>query len=279
MQLTIQQLLDAMWQDYLALTPDAKPIHQLFADLNHGQVINDHIALRTYNLEKVALNNLALPFVETGYQPVDDYQFPTKKLYARYFQHPDKTLPKVFISELKVEELPDNCQEIIYDLVTQVPEATVAHQNFCYSGRPWSLTSDQYETLAVESEYASWVAAHGFRPNHFTVSINHLSSHPDIQSVNQLLLDKGYDMNTSGGLIKGSPDVLLEQSSTLAKAVDVTFDDTTMKVPGCYYEFARRYPMANGQLYQGFVAASADKIFESTDVVPQEVPQGNEDRV
>jgi hypothetical protein len=35
-------------------------------------------------------------------------------------------------------------------------------------------------------------------------------------------------------------------------------------VPACYYEFARRYPIANGELYQGFIAASADKIFEST---------------
>ncbi|MDF5295491.1 DUF1338 domain-containing protein, partial [Vibrio parahaemolyticus] len=29
-------------------------------------------------------------------------------------------------------------------------------------------------------------------------------------------------------------------------------------------EFAKRYPMANGELYPCFVAASADKIFEST---------------
>ncbi|MBO9495003.1 DUF1338 domain-containing protein [Thalassotalea sp. G20_0] len=266
MKLTIHELLGAMWQDYLALTPDAKPIHQLFAELNEGTVVNDHIALRTFNLDQVSLDKIAKPFLDAGYQAVDDYQFPAKKLYAKYYQHNDDTLPKVFISELKVEELPGHCQDIIKALVSQVSEESVSQQGFCYSGRPWHVSEEQYQTLASESEYASWVAAHGFRPNHFTVSINHLSSHPDIQSVNQLLLDKGYDMNTSGGLIKGSPDVLLEQSSTLAKAVDVTFDDTTMKVPGCYYEFARRYPMASGQLYQGFVAASADKIFESTDV-------------
>lgn len=266
MQLTIQQLLDAMWQDYLALTPDARPIHQLFADLNNGRVINDHIALRTYDLDKVSLDNIARPFMAAGYQPMDDYRFPAKKLYARYYQHPDDTLPKVFISELKVAELPDNCQEIIEELVAQVPDTAVAHQSFCYSGRPWSITTHQYQTLATESEYASWLAAHGFRPNHFTVSINHLTSHGDIHSLNQLLLDQGYAMNTSGGLVKGSPEVLLEQSSTLAKEIEVMFADGTMKIPGCYYEFALRYPMADGQLYQGFVAASADKIFESTDV-------------
>ncbi|USE37476.1 DUF1338 domain-containing protein [Endozoicomonas sp. SCSIO W0465] len=274
MKLSIHELLNAMWQDYLALTPDAKPIHQLFADLNQGTVVNDHIALRTFNLDQVSLDKIAKPFLDAGYQPVDDYHFPAKKLYAKYYQHNDDTLPKVFISELKVEELNEHCREIIKALVAQVSEESVRQQGFCYSGRPWHVSQEQYQTLASESEYASWVAAHGFRPNHFTVSINHLCfnqahSHPDMQSVNQLLLDKGYEMNTSGGLIKGSPDVLLEQSSTLAKEVPVNFTDGTLTIPGCYYEFALRYPMPNGQLYQGFVAASADKIFESTDVVPQ----------
>ena len=264
--LTIQQLLDAMWQDYLELTPDARPIHQLFSEMNNGVVVNDHIALRTFNLEKVSLNKIAEPFLAAGYKAMDEYQFPSKKLYAKYYQHADETLPKVFISELKVEELPQECQEIIHELVSQVPEDAVRQQGFCFSGRPWNTTTTQYKALAEHSEYASWLAAHGFRPNHFTVSINHLSSHDDIQSLNQLLLENGYVMNTSGGMIKGSPEVLLEQSSTLAKEIEVTFTDDNLQIPGCYYEFALRYPMADGQRYQGFVAASADKIFESTDV-------------
>jgi hypothetical protein len=37
------------------------------------------------------------------------------------------------------------------------------------------------------------------------------------------------------------------------------------EIPGCYYEFAKRYPLPQGEgLFQGFVPASADKIFEST---------------
>ena len=42
------------------------------------------------------------------------------------------------------------------------------------------------------------------------------------------------------------------------------FDDGSKVIPCCYYEFARRYPLPNGNLFQGFVAKSADKIFEST---------------
>jgi hypothetical protein len=36
-------------------------------------------------------------------------------------------------------------------------------------------------------------------------------------------------------------------------------------IPSAYYEFARRYPDKDGKLYSGFIAKSADKIFESTD--------------
>ena len=66
---------------------------------------------------------------------------------------------------------------------------------------------------------------------------------------------------------RGSPEVLLEQASTLADRQTFTFaGGEEHEISTCYYEFARRYPDADGELYQGFVAASADKIFESTNV-------------
>ncbi len=260
----INKLLYAMWQDYLALTPDARPIHDLFASMNNGVVVNDHIALRTFNHPSVNIDKLARPFIEAGYIAEDSYQFPVKKLFARHYRHPDNNLPKVFISELLTEELSQEAQNIIAALLNQLDDSASEQDDFCYSGRHWPISTEQYQTLAQESEYASWLAAHGFRPNHFTISVNHLESHSDLQSVNQLLLDKGYLLNDSGGFIKGSPDVLLEQSSTKARNITVDFSDGTLNIPGCYYEFALRYPLPDGELYQGFVAASADRIFEST---------------
>jgi hypothetical protein len=47
--------------------------------------------------------------------------------------------------------------------------------------------------------------------------------------------------------------------------VEVSFSEGIFTIPGCYYEFARRYPDADGKLFSGFIAGSADKIFESTD--------------
>jgi hypothetical protein len=75
-------------------------------------------------------------------------------------------------------------------------------------------------------------------------------------------------MNASGGEIKGTPGELLEQSSIMARRLPWPFaDGETHDIPTCYHEFARRYPdPETGRLYEGFIARSADKIFESTNV-------------
>jgi hypothetical protein len=108
--------------------------------------------------------------------------------------------------------------------------------------------------------------AFGYRTNHFTVSFNHLKSFRDLEELNSFLKEQGFALNSAGGEIKGSVADHLEQSSTLAGKVQVQFEDAEHSIPACYYEFARRYPLTDGKLYTGFVATSADKIFESTDV-------------
>ncbi|MCK5469078.1 MAG: DUF1338 family protein, partial [Cyclobacteriaceae bacterium] len=56
-----------------------------------------------------------------------------------------------------------------------------------------------------------------------------------------------------------------EQSSTIAYNKEISFSDGNYLIPACYYEFALRYPQSDGNLFRGFIAGSADKIFESTD--------------
>ncbi len=104
----------------------------------------------------------------------------------------------------------------------------------------------------------------GYRANHFTVSVNHLQCYNSLEAVNEKVKSAGYLLNTSGGEIKGNKDVMLEQSSTMADTMSVDFSDKRMSIPSCFYEFAKRYHTSNGKIYTGFVAASADKIFEST---------------
>ncbi|MCP4986163.1 MAG: DUF1338 domain-containing protein [Colwellia sp.] len=258
----VSALFKNMWQQYINVTPSAEKIHQLLG--NGSDVINDHVAYRTFNHPKINLVQLAKGLLALGYTECGQYDFAAKKLDAKHFEHSDSTMPKVFISELRVEEFSEQAQTIIAKLIEQLSDNVSDSADFLYSGRLWEISSADYQTLLAESEYAAWLAAWGYRANHFTVSINHLENYQDIEAVNSALKTAGYKLNTNGGEIKGGEQVKLEQSSTLADKALVNFSDKAMEIPSCFYEFAKRYPLTNGELYRGFVAASADKIFDST---------------
>lgn len=259
----VEQFFDNLWNDYIALTPSAAKVHHV---LGQGRdIINDHVAFRTFNQSPVRLETLAKHFEAMGYKACGDYTFEAKRLVAKHFEHSNPNLPKIFISELLVEEFSDELQAIVKQLVAQIDANAVQQPEFMYSGTHWQISSSDYERLLEESEYAAWMAAFGFRANHFTVNVNELPDFESLEQVNQTLKTAGFRLNTSGGEIKGSPDVFLEQSSTMADHTTVRFSDMEKVIPSCFYEFAKRYEMAPNQLYTGFVAASADKIFESTD--------------
>jgi len=259
----INNLLEAMWSDYCQLNPAAKKIYDLFTHQGE-KVLNDHIALRTFRHPRLGIASMSKIFENHGYREKQDYHFEAKKLYAKHYEHSDSTLPKIFISELLLDQFSTDTQKIINSIIAQISDETIKSESFSYSGRTWKLSYQAYEQLAKESEYASWVAAIGFRPNHFTININAMKTLDSVEKVNHFLESQNIILNSSGGKIKGTPAELLEQSSTMAALIDVSFDEGIKKVPGCYYEFAKRYKDQSGKLYQGFIASSADKIFEST---------------
>ena len=258
----VKDLFNNIWQNYLEVTPSAGKVHQLLS--NGDDLINDHVAYRTFNIAKVNIEKISAHLLNLGYTEGGEYHFEAKKLYAKHFEHADTSLPKVFISELLVEEFSPRVQEIIKKMVAGIDQADINVDSSLYSGTHWKVSHQEYLDLLSESEYAAWVAAWGYRANHFTVSINHLANYDSIEAVNDAVKVGGFKLNTTGGEIKGDEAVKLEQSSTMADHVMVEFSDKTVAIPSCFYEFAKRYPMASGELYTGFVAASADKIFEST---------------
>lgn len=262
MTIQVTQLFEKIWQSYIDVTPSAHKVHQLLGAGN--DLLNDHVAYRTFNIEKVNIEKFAAPLIALGYVECGQYTFEAKKLNAKHFEHPNSELPKVFISELLVEEFSEQTQNIIHRLVDAIDEKVIETADFLYSGTHWKISSDDYDTLLAESEYAAWVAAWGYRANHFTVSINHLKDFDSIEQVNSAVKAGGFTLNAVGGEVKGDISVKLEQSSTMADMATVEFTNKTVKLPSCFYEFAKRYPLENGELYSGFVAASADKIFEST---------------
>ncbi len=258
---------EELWKQYTAKTPSAQKVKDLFE--NEGNTIfNDHIAIRTFNDPRIDIEALAKPFLAMGYEPKGEYRFEAKKLFARHFEHTtDTNAPKIFISQLLTEEFSAALQQTVKDLVDSVDTEQLTKEALILEGRLWDTPSfDVYQTLMKESEYAAWMYVNGFCSNHFTVDVNKLDTFTSLQAVNEFLKEKGFKLNASGGEIKGTPEQLLEQSSILADVVDVEFKEGSKKITSCYYEFAFRYPKADGSLFTGFIANSADKIFESTDM-------------
>lgn len=259
------RLFDTLWRGYAALNPQAGRIHALL-EARGERILNDHIAFRTFAHPGIGIEAMAAPFARRGYVPAGEYAFTEKKLTAVHYQHPDPALPKVFISQLHMDRLSAGARSMLLGLINQIPPAFTAAEDWVAGGRPWKVDYTTYEALERESEYAAWTAAFGFRANHFTVFANELRTFPGgLAELNGFLKANGFRLNAGGGEIKGSPAIFLEQSSTLADEAEVDFTGGPRKVPACYYEFARRYPMPDGKLFQGFNDKSADKIFESTD--------------
>lgn len=257
-------LFATLWQQYVDITPDAGRIHALLEQRGE-RIVNDHIALRTFGVPTLGIDVVARAFVAGGYRPAGQYDFARKKLSARHYEHPDPALPKVFISELRVGEFSPGLRETVANLVAQVPAGVTERADLPACGRPWAVSHGAYLELLAESEYAAWMAAFGYRANHFTVDVGALRTLGSVEELNQLLVERGFELNDSGGAIKGSPAEFLEQSSTRARSVPVEFSDRTADIRSCYYEFARRYRRPDGTLFNGFVTQSADKLFESTD--------------
>lgn len=263
----LDQIFAKLWQQYTHENPDALKIYNLFKSHGEENIINDHVAFRTFDDPRVNIDVLGAFFVELGYKACGQYAFPVKKLFAKHYEHStDITQPKIFISQLKTAELSSFVQSQAKACVDAISPTKLADSALLYSGVHWELDHTIYQRLLSESEYAAWMYVFGYRANHFTVSVNHLKNLAEVEQINQFLKQNGLILNTAGGEIKGSPAKFLEQSATMANKVLVKFKQGTYEVLNSYYEFAKRYPDQSGKLYQGFVSDSADRIFESTDV-------------
>ncbi|MDB9863104.1 DUF1338 domain-containing protein [Litorivicinus sp.] len=256
---------NALWARYCTVAAQPKAINAQFKA--HGEsVINDHVALRSLAGTTFDLNGIGTLLEKIGYRQLDSYVFPDKYLDARsYYCVDNPNAPKIFVSTLRRGVLSDLAETILNELANALNNApyqlSTLTQGVCWTPLSYSV----FQELAAESEYAAWLSAWGLQANHFTVSVNHLKHFNSLTEVNEWIKSVGFQLNQSGGEIKGSKEVLLAQSATLADRVDYLFGcGQTRVIPSCFYEFAERFSNADGQLFQGFVTANADHIFSST---------------
>lgn len=274
---------------YLNRNPTAKGILDLVHSAGNEKVCYDHFAFRTFGVDGHGIDSMAKFFVYFGYTQKDELSFPAKKLKAFWFAPPDASdadgdgvngpLPRVFVSELLVDQMSAEAQEIIRKY-TKMSGGGFKHAALASAlgSLTWETPSySEFQQLARESEYAAWTLVNGYALNHATISVHRLKSHlSHINDLNRFVEEKGYKLNSEGGVLKVSPDGLLLQSSTVADSFSFEFSDGVKEsVPCCYIEFAERLVLPqHAKLPEeevkefhrrdGFEVGNADKIFEST---------------
>jgi hypothetical protein len=256
---------DALWSRYRHLTPQADAI-QAGLQARGESVRNDHVALRSLAETPFDLDGIEVLLTTIGYQRLDQYVFPDKHLDARSYRcFDDPEAPKIFVSTLRRGVLSSTAEAVLDSCAKGLTKAPVELETLT-SGICWQpISHASFQMLASESEYAAWLSAWGLQANHFTVSVNHLQTFQGLAEVNAWIRTCGFSLNQSGGEIKGSAEVLLAQSATVADQLAYRFGcGETHQIPSCFYEFAERFPDASGGLFQGFVTANANHIFDST---------------
>ncbi len=289
-QIALDTVMNGLMSRYQERVSDVKVILNAMVSegiiSNTSDIENDHIAFRTLGVPQLGIASFEKIFLHYGYQKRDYYNFEGKKLDAYWFSPPEPNYPRIFVSELRVGDLSEEAQRIIYSYTQEVTSDPVDNLNLddgnavdAFLHQPlWRTpTLSDYLTLLKESEYAAWVIYNRYYLNHFTISVHNLSEGYDtVAGFNEFLEKQGIKLNDSGGKTKKSPDGGLLQSSTVAQMIEAEFaNGEKHTISGSYVEFAERRVLAefaalpHDQIQRqhrrdGFEAGNADKIFEST---------------
>jgi Domain of unknown function (DUF1338) len=296
----LRNLWHQLWENYSSRVSYARVYQQMITQAG-GTVANDHIAFRSLRLivdTTAGKKNLGIEYIAEiaealGYSAAGEYIFPDQHLYARHYRHPEQDkfdLPKLFISELVVDELPNEIAQLIEqtvtaDLSTNAPTflslidslseiAPFVNQLETIFTRPWQPPlKSTVEAVNQVTQYGAWVLLHGYAVNHFTGYINrqNTAQYPHIESTVIGLSELGVPMKAT---IEGSRGSGLRQTATQAATEMVMVRDHTsgelISIPWtyAYYEIAERnlIEIASGEkvLFEGFLDAQAKNLFEMT---------------
>lgn len=291
-------LFSKLWNQYLERVSYASVYATLVAEKG-GQVINDHLAFRTFNThtgeQPEGIRALRHILINLGYRAGSKYKFQKKKLNAIHFEHPDTTLPKIFVSQLEVDKLPLWAQKLVHitvkdtryllsdhsiELLNILKEKEVLPIEAAellvkdlvnYFRRPWDIPhKDDVLKLNDVTQYGAWVLLHGNSVNHFAASINHqnVGEWPDLETTCKVLEMEGIPMKKT---IEGKKGSKLRQSSTLSVKEEVKIKSENgidrMTWTYAYFELTERgYIEENGEkkLFNGFLGEQAMHLFDMT---------------
>jgi len=216
-----RELTEKMWEVFLSRVPAAR-FYTAMVEGKGGRVVIDHIGFRTLYMntgeQPAGIQAIRHIFECLGYQPAGKYVLPKKNLKAIFLEHVTPGLPKIFVSQLNVQQLPGWAKQLFPEVVADTPyllsdsgiellnrlkqdgkltseaaEILVA-ELAGYFRRPWNPPpKETIIKLNEVSHYAAWVMLHGNAPSHFAALINgqEVKSLPDIDATVKALQKTG----------------------------------------------------------------------------------------
>jgi hypothetical protein len=291
------ELFDRLWDRYRERVKYVQTYEKVIRQAG-ATFVNDHIAFRTFASQQppAGIASLSRIFEALGYRAAGSYHFDDKQLSAIHFQHVNQQFPKLFISELRLWELPREARAIIertvrshrpaigsdvlagltnLDKENNLAEELMPKVVNEFHELPWILPPrEDVEKLNKFSQYAAWVLVHGYNVNHFTSLINShgVAGLDDIEKTIAALEKAGVPMKKE---IEGERGSKLRQTATEAVTIDVAVHDRGVpaKMPWtyAYFELAQRdtvVDLATGKKvrFEGFLGPQATNLFEMTRV-------------
>lgn len=291
-------LINKLWVSWLKRLSYAREYTAL-VDRRGGKIVIDHMAFRTINAHTgeqpggiMAISHI---FDCLGYHKAGKYTFPQKKLNAVHLEHPEESLPKIFISQLEVDDLPEWAQRSIKVEVRDTPyllsdagiellcrlqqdgvltiEAAgiLGNDLFRYFRRAWDPPlKETVLKLNDISQYAAWVLLHGNSVSHFSALVNDqdVPEWPDLEATCKALEQAGVSMKEG---IKGDKGGRLQQAASLVvkEDVEVKGDDGLDFITWTYSYFQltqRGYVEKDGEwkLFNGFLEDQSRNWFSMT---------------
>lgn len=290
-------LAGKLWDNFL----DRVSYARLYKDMvrrHGGKIVVDHIGFRSLNTHTGeqpggiwAFRHL---FECLGYSLARKYSFPKKMLKAVHFEPSTPGLPKIFVSQLEVSQLPEWIQKLFPELLANTPyllsdtgielmnklknDGTLTHEAadilvdelVQYFRRPWNPPLK--ETILKVNDvnhYAAWVLLHGNAPSHFASLVNAqmVADWTDIKATCQAMQQAGIPMKKN---IEGIGESMLQQSATLAVKEEVTVKEDGMyrEIPWtyAYLEFIQRgYDLNNMEvMFQDFLEDQEKHLYQMT---------------
>ena len=293
-------LVENLWQHYLLRVPYARTYSDIVT-ARGGKVVHDHLAFRTFNTntgeQPSGIRAFGHLLEILNYRKAGKYKFPKMRTLAAHYEHPDPLLPKIFVSQLEVAELPEWAQYIIRDSVAETPyllsDEAIELMNILgdrgsitneaaeilieeitgYFRRPWKLPLRE-DLLKINdiSQYAAWTLLHGNSVNHFAAFINlqNVADWPDIETTCRAMAAAGIPMREQ---VEGEKGSILRQSASKAVKEIISFRGENGEIEDmpwtyAYYEFTERGYVISDEgekLFTGFIADQATHFFKMTE--------------